>query len=138
MDVRLPIIRRAEAHSPWELQITDEDTAVVVRRTVREHCRSSVHGGLVDDVLLVVSELITNTYPHTEQPRLLRLSSFRRGLLVEVGHVDPAPVLLASPSRPCPSRTCTLLDELCSGWGVLPEPDGGESAWALLPGSGVL
>jgi hypothetical protein len=50
--------------------------------------------------------------------------------------VDSAPTLLVSPSRPCPSRTCTLLDRLCSGWGVLPEPDGGESAWATLPGSG--
>lgn len=135
MDVRLPNSRSSGSRSPWELRIGDQDTARSVRTAVREFCRPSVFGGLLDDVLLVVSELVANTYPHTERPRVLRLSFVRCGVLVEVGLADSAPALLCSP-LPCPSRACALLDGLCSGWGVLPDPDGGESAWALLTRSG--
>jgi hypothetical protein len=136
MDVRLPNFATAGSRSPWELPIADQDTARSVRHAVREFCRSSVFGCLLDDVLLVVSELVANTYAHTERPRVLRLSFVRSGVLVEVVHVDSAPALLCSP-LPCPSRACALLDGLCSGWGVLPDPDGGQSAWALLTRSGA-
>ncbi|MCS7482013.1 hypothetical protein ACFFQW_02735 [Umezawaea endophytica] len=133
--MRLPEGRPVGSRSPWELRIADQDTARAVRRAVREFCRPSVFGGLLDDLLLVVSELVANTYAHTEGPRVLRLSFVRGGVLVEVGQADSAPALLCSP-LPCPSRACALLDGLSSGWGVLPDPDGGASAWALVTRSG--
>ncbi|HEX6346221.1 hypothetical protein [Umezawaea sp.] len=136
MDARQPTFRHAGAPIPWELRIADHDTAGAVRRSLREHCRSSAFDGLlVDDVLLVASELVANTYAHSDRPRVLRLSSSLGDVLVEVGRAEPAPALRSSPL--CPSRASTLLDRLCSGWGVLPDPDGGESAWALLPGQVV-
>jgi hypothetical protein len=135
MDVQEPVSTDIAVEPPWELALTDQETAVTIRRQVRDHWRPLLLGKLFDDVLLVVSELITNTYSHTELPRLLRVSHFPEGVLVEVGRMEASPTLLESASAPHPgtSRATTLLDRMCSGWGVLPEADGSQAVWALLP-----
>jgi hypothetical protein len=135
MDVQEPVSATIAVEPPWELALTDQETAVTIRRQVRDHWRSLLERKLFDDVLLVVSELVTNTYSHTERPRVLRVAHFPEGVLVEVGRAEPSPTLLESASAPHPgtSRASTLLDRMCSGWGVLPEADGNQAVWALLP-----
>ncbi|WNV83940.1 ATP-binding protein [Umezawaea sp. Da 62-37] len=114
-------------HPSWELVLTDQQDVAAVRRAVQELLATAVPDELLDDVVVVVSELVSNTYSHSQDPRLLRVSRFPGGVRVELEGADPSPALVDE------SRTVLVLDRLCTGWGVLAEPNGPSRAWAQVP-----
>ncbi|MET1076190.1 MAG: ATP-binding protein [Umezawaea sp.] len=120
---RAPLVE----HPSWELALTDQHDVAAVRRAARELLVASVPEELLDDVVVVVSELVSNTYSHSQDPRLLRLSRSPGGVRVEVAGMVPSPALTEG------SRAALVLDRLCAGWCVLAEPNGPSRAWALVP-----
>jgi hypothetical protein len=89
------------------------------RALVRQRLTGWGLDGLVDPVLLLVSEAVTNAVLHTSGP--VSLGVDRHGSGVRVRVVDSSAVL---PARRRPSTTATtgrgvaLLDDLSDEWGV--------------------
>jgi anti-sigma regulatory factor (Ser/Thr protein kinase) len=89
------------------------------RRLVRERLAGWGLDALVDPVLLLVSEAVTNAVLHTSGPVALGVDRRGSGVLVRV--VDASAVL---PARRRPSATATtgrgvaLLDDLSDEWGA--------------------
>jgi hypothetical protein len=85
---------------------------------------------LVDRVVLVGSELVTNAVVHGSGAPTLRLSAFPEGARIEV--YDDAPALPAQPARDdtLPSgRGMLIVERSASSWGT--EPEGtGKWVWA--------
>ncbi|MFB6893356.1 ATP-binding protein [Kitasatospora sp. NPDC056327] len=88
-----------------------------------------------EDVLLMVSELVTNACLHAPGgPRELRLRWDTRRLLVEVSDASPEPPRLrpfADPGQPG-GHGLRVVDRLAGAWGSRPE-DGGKSVWLEVP-----
>ncbi|MEU8516436.1 ATP-binding protein [Kitasatospora sp. NPDC048722] len=82
---------------------------------------------VVEDVLLMVSELVTNACLHAPGgPRELRLSWNGERLRAEVSDASPAPPRLrrhADPGRPG-GHGLRVVDRLARDWGCLPEGAG--------------
>jgi CheY-like chemotaxis protein len=88
---------------------------------------------IVDDVLLVVTELVNNAVTHAHSPCELRLSISPLSLRIEVvdaGHGAPDP-LPPSATRNH-GRGLHLVDALTAAWGFEPNPAGGKVVWAEL------
>ncbi|KFK87064.1 ATPase [Streptomyces sp. JS01] len=88
-----------------------------------------------EDVLLVVSELVTNACLHAEGPEELRIGRTPKGLRVEVvdrGAGQPAPRTPHRAGRPG-GHGMFIVQRLCLDWGVLRAPDApGKTVWAEL------
>jgi len=119
---------RSVARPSWELCMTDQCHVSTVRRAVRGVLNTAVSERLADDVVLVVSELISNTYPHDQDARLLRISLQSTGVRLEVRGADASPTL----NQETASTTTLVLDRLCACWGVLASPNGTSETWAVL------
>jgi anti-sigma regulatory factor (Ser/Thr protein kinase) len=88
-----------------------------------------------EDVLLVVSELVTNACLHAEGPDELRISCDNKVLRVEVsdrGAGQPAPRTPHRAGRPGgPGKF--IVQRLCLDWGVVRTPGvAGKTVWAEL------
>ncbi|WP_051814284.1 ATP-binding protein [Kitasatospora sp. MBT63] len=87
------------------------------------------------DILLVVSELLSNAYRHTPGPTGLdiRLDRERGKLTVAVTDTGTRrPVVRAyRPTQPH-GHGMHIVDRLAASWGVTPAP-GGKTVWAVLP-----
>jgi anti-sigma regulatory factor (Ser/Thr protein kinase) len=87
---------------------------------------------VVDSLLLVVSEMVTNAVEHSSGPVRLRVSTGRRHVTVAVsdsgsgspwqGHVTDSSVR---------GRGLVIVDALCDSWGVERRP-GGKTVWARV------
>nr|WP_308288161.1 ATP-binding protein [Streptomyces corallincola] len=90
-----------------------------------------------EDVLLVVSELVTNACLHAEGPEELLLSCDRKVIRVEVsdqGSGQPAPRTPHRAGRPG-GHGMFIVQRLCLDWGVLRIPGrSGKTVWAELGG----
>ncbi|MER7754223.1 ATP-binding protein [Kitasatospora sp. NPDC097643] len=90
---------------------------------------------VTEDVLLMVSELVTNACLHAPGgPRELRLSWNGERLRVEVTDASPAPPTLrpfADPARPG-GHGLRVVDRLARAWGSLPEGTG-KLVWLEVP-----
>ncbi|WP_408055495.1 ATP-binding protein [Streptomyces radicis] len=90
---------------------------------------------LAEDVLLVVSELVTNACLHAEGPDELRLGRGAKLLRVEVadrGAGIPALRTTRRVGRPG-GHGMFIVQRLCLDWGVVTEPaTGGKTVWAEL------
>lgn len=90
-----------------------------------------------EDVLLVVSELVTNACLHAGAPQELRVGCGPNVFRVEVvdpGSGHPAPRTPHRPGRPG-GHGMFIVQRLCLDWGVEHDPDGnGKTVWAELPG----
>ncbi|WP_316528698.1 ATP-binding protein [Kitasatospora brasiliensis] len=88
-----------------------------------------------EDVLLMVSELVTNACLHARGgPRELRLSWNGARLRVEVADDSPVPPRLrpfAGAGQPG-GHGLRVVDRLARAWGSQPE-DGGKSVWLEVP-----
>jgi hypothetical protein len=88
-----------------------------------------------EDVLLVVSELVTNACLHAEGPEELRVSSRSKVLRLEVtdrGTGQPAPRTPHRAGRPG-GHGMFIVQRLCLDWGVLRSPGAvGKTVWAEL------
>ncbi|MET8166140.1 ATP-binding protein [Streptomyces sp. NPDC005329] len=88
-----------------------------------------------EDVLLVVSELVTNACLHAEGPDGMVLSCDSKGIRVEVsdrGAGQPAPRTPHRAGRPG-GHGMFIVQRLCLDWGVVRTPDvTGKTVWAEL------
>ncbi|MEU9079487.1 ATP-binding protein [Kitasatospora sp. NPDC004745] len=89
---------------------------------------------VTEDVLLMVSELVTNACLHAGGPRELRLRWDGERLRVEVVDASPVPPRLQpliDPGRPG-GHGLRVVDRLARSWGSLPE-GGGKAVWLEVP-----
>ncbi|MGX1542639.1 ATP-binding protein [Streptomyces adustus] len=88
-----------------------------------------------EDVLLVVSELVTNACLHAEGPESLRISCDNKVIRVEVadrGTGQPAPRTPHRAGRPG-GHGMFIVQRLCLDWGVVRAPGvTGKTVWAEL------
>jgi anti-sigma regulatory factor (Ser/Thr protein kinase) len=78
-----------------------------------------------DEVVLIVSELVTNAVVHARPPLTLRLVIDARRLRVEVEDGDSHEPTPRTPSAHGErGRGLSLVAGLCSRWGVRPAPSG--------------
>ncbi|MEU0158778.1 ATP-binding protein [Streptomyces sp. NPDC006261] len=88
-----------------------------------------------EDVLLVVSELVTNACLHAEGPEELRIGRTPKALRVEVvdrGTGQPAPRTPHRAGRPG-GHGMFIVQRLCLDWGVQRTPEmPGKTVWAEL------
>jgi DNA-binding NarL/FixJ family response regulator len=110
------------------------DARVFTRRTLEEW---RVSEAVVEDVLLIVTELVNNAITHAQSGCELRMSLTSVSLRIEVidagaGTPDPLP---PSPTRNH-GRGLHLIDALTAAWGYEPLETGGKMVWAELLPSG--
>ncbi|MEU0358340.1 ATP-binding protein [Streptomyces cyaneofuscatus] len=88
-----------------------------------------------EDVLLVVSELVTNACLHADGPEELRIGCTPKALRVEVvdrGTGQPAPRTPHRAGRPG-GHGMFIVQRLCLDWGVQRTPEApGKTVWAEL------
>lgn len=88
-----------------------------------------------EDVLLVVSELVTNACLHAEGPAELRIGCDNKVLRIEVadrGAGNPAPRTPHRAGRPG-GHGMFIVQRLCLDWGVVRTPGStGKTVWAEL------
>jgi anti-sigma regulatory factor (Ser/Thr protein kinase) len=140
---------------PWcnRLELACEPSAV---RWARLHARDILRGwgvpaSVIDDALLVVSELTTNAVRHSltqnqPPPWVLRTARVRRFALtlwcmpdhiqIYVHDEDRTPPVLHHPTADSPGgRGLQLVEELSDRWGFVyptPDPSSGKAVWAKL------
>jgi len=105
---------------------------------VRRWTQSSLIGLHQDDlvdVLLVVTELVSNVYDHARFPARLRLKKSSKPCFVRISVEDAsasAPVLRTSSSDSSRGRGMVIVNRLAKQWGVV-QRTVGKSVWALIP-----
>ncbi|GLW07171.1 hypothetical protein Misp01_23010 [Microtetraspora sp. NBRC 13810] len=102
----------------------------VARDAARRTLTEGAYLGNQEDVLLVVTELVTNALLHGGGPLTLRLSVHPSRVRVEVGDAGEE---LPEPREPGPADGWGLhvVGRLCTDWGVSPQP-GGKVVWCEL------
>lgn len=108
-------------------------SSAVARQFTREALESWQLHPLVDDALVVVSEMVNNAILHASTGCELALSVNALALRIEVadlggGTPDPLP---PSDTR-THGRGLHLVDAIAAAWGVQPRPGGGKVVWAEL------
>ena len=90
---------------------------------------------LLGDLLVVVSELVTNAVVHTAAPGRVTVRWDGRRAVVQVDDADPSPPVLLEPVPAIGGRGLLLVDRLSVAWGTDARPDG-KSVWAALDAVG--
>lgn len=135
----------ASADRQWRTLSLREATGVVP--TARDFARQALHDwgwlpasgadrrAAAEDVLLVVSELVTNACLHADGPEELRMARLPKKLRVEVvdgGAGQPAPRTPHRAGRPG-GHGMFIVQRLCLDWGVSRTPEQpGKTVWAEL------
>lgn len=103
------------------------------RRFLRDAIGDRFSPELLDTLLLLTTELVSNAVHCTERPCELRISCSDGGmLLVELADTSAALPVLPEPSLEAESgRGLLLLDALADGWGVTRAPRG-KAMWFTL------
>lgn len=92
--------------------------------------RRSVPSSLADDVVVTVSELVTNGIEHGHGPVVLRARLTDAEVLVEVSDESQAPARLRAPTDDeVRGRGLLLVSALAHDWGVRDE---GRTTWAAF------
>ncbi|MFI6077181.1 ATP-binding protein [Actinoplanes sp. NPDC051343] len=107
--------------------------SATVRQVARGHLIHWQTAELVDDTLLVITELVQNVIRHTGDGGEVALSHRGDVVLVEVfDHSPDLPELLAPDLRRLGGRGMLLIDAVSHGWGSRSTPTG-KVVWARLP-----
>ena len=94
-----------------------------------------VHQDELVDVLLVVTELVSNVYDHARFPARLRLRRSAKPCTVTISVEDASsanPVLRPVSPDSVRSRGLVIVNQLAKQWGVVQQRVG-KSVWALIP-----
>ncbi|WP_371483060.1 ATP-binding protein [Kitasatospora sp. NBC_00315] len=93
---------------------------------------------VAEDVLLLVSELVTNASLHAGGPRELRLHGTTGGLRVEVTDGSPDAPRPRVPHRPgrAGGNGLNVVAVLARDWGWTPGADGGKAVWVEIDRAG--
>lgn len=106
---------------------------IMARAVVREACELWGLLRVLDDAVLVASELVENAVRHAHSESVLRVELRAGGLALAVRDNDPAPPLLETPRPDVPGhRGVQLVDRISVAWGCAPSSDGGKIVWAVL------
>ncbi|TXS36217.1 ATP-binding protein [Streptomyces sp. OR43] len=145
-DTGVPSAAQAEpAGRQWRTLSLRDATGIVP--TARDFARQALHDwgwlpastadrrAAAEDVLLVVSELVTNACLHAEGPDEIRIARTPKALRVEVadgGAGQPAPRTPRRAGRPG-GHGMFIVQRLCLDWGVVRVPgEPGKTVWAEL------
>ncbi len=116
-----------------EVVLTAEPEAVPRARRFAAATIGEVVPDLLDDALLVVSELVTNALLHGGSPVTLRLELNAGVMRIEVSDpVTDLPVRMQDGDQGMTGRGLRVVDALAAAWGVDLEPTGGKTVWAEL------
>lgn len=122
--------------SRLELQLPHTSESVRrARRTIAAFLDpSEVPVSVVEDLLLLVSELVTNAVVHAASPAVVRLDADVTRIKVAVADRDAegAPRVTGSDPLSSSGRGVMLVDRLASRWGVEVQCDG-KVVWFELP-----
>ena len=111
-------------------------SASQAREAVTSALITDVSDTSLDTLVLLTSELVTNSVSHAEGGFVLTVGATRTGITVRVADHDP--------TLPCPTRAAdedthgrglALVAELSDAWGCDPLPFGGKVVWAHVPTS---
>jgi anti-sigma regulatory factor (Ser/Thr protein kinase) len=106
----------------------------VARRATREELRRwDVPSEVCDDIVLIVSELVTNAIVHTAGDTVICHLRGGREIYVEVGSQGPAGSRDDARSAGEGGRGLLVVESLSTTWGInVPSPGAGWTAWATL------
>ena len=124
--------------SRLELQLPHTTQSVRrARRTIAAFLDpSDVPLPVVDDLLLLVSELVTNAVVHAGSPAVVRLDADVERIKVAVADRDATrePTIVDADPLSSSGRGVLLVDRLAARWGVEPQCEG-KVVWFELPRS---
>jgi hypothetical protein len=107
-----------------ERPLTEELDSITAARLIAGDALDAWHyPGSYEDVLLVVSELVTNALLHGSGAPVLSMSAGRGTLRIEVGD-DSERLPLARRPGPRDGWGLHVIGMLCTRWGVSPRPRG--------------
>ncbi len=113
--------------------VCEPTTSQRVRRLVEQTCREWGIPGVIDDAMVVASELTDNMVSHARSDGWLRLELRPNVFTVAVADADPRPPRLRVPGhRAGGGRGLVLVDKLSRTWGTAAQVTGGKVVWALL------
>ncbi len=114
--------------------VNDPASVAMARRFVRAVLQGWQVEDVMDEVLLIVSELVTNAFEHAQSPCRLRLSLTASGLRVDVHDEGRGtPDLRAATEQSEHGRGLYLVATFAAAWGTEQSPEGGKIVWAELP-----
>jgi anti-sigma regulatory factor (Ser/Thr protein kinase) len=91
------------------------------------------HSALVDDALLLTSELVTNSVLYGGPPLVIAVDCDGEQLQVRVRDGSPAvPTPQAATDSDENGRGLALVAALSDDWGVAPDPDDGKYVWFVI------
>lgn len=115
---------QATPRSERELPVSHQ-SAALARKFLRSATCTVHHSALVDDALLLTSELVTNSVQHSGPPLVVAVDCDGERLQVRVrdgSHDVPSPREAAQGDEN--GRGLALVAALSDEWGIDPEPDG--------------
>ncbi|WP_435059063.1 ATP-binding protein [Streptomyces sp. bgisy060] len=124
------------ARAAFEIRMPAQpDRVAQARKTTAAHlARWGVPLALADDVVLVVSELVTNAIEHGQGDVVLRVERRRAHLYVGVADGSPVRAAIRPTNEEDPGgRGLVLVDALSAGWGTTED---GQLTWAHVTNSG--
>lgn len=124
---------RADGWHALDLTPATPDTGTVRRWT--QSVLSTLHEDDLVDVLLVVTELVTNVYDHASFPARLKLRRSADPCLVDIVTEDASPAaprLKQATPDSVRSRGLVIVDRLSRQWGVARQAVG-KRVWAIVP-----
>jgi anti-sigma regulatory factor (Ser/Thr protein kinase) len=133
-----PYVVETKTVPGWDRPLENEPDLLGLRREVSDALAPELRRGELEDVLLVLTELVSNSYRHTDAPDHASVMLTDEGVLVEVTDGDPGDIRLRRPS-PVQSegRGLLLVGAVSTDWGVFSTNMGeGKTVWALLPANG--